>query len=422
MIDQLPTPPIFREAAMRRLAATGQIDSGVALISPGRCFVLAATIVICLCVCAWAWKGAVLRIVSAEGILAHPGGVFGVDAPDAGQVIVIEVKPGDRVSAGQVLAKTANPLLAEQLRLAQDALVAAEREAQQSGFSRAAATRLEEEAVDRRRQDLEHEIADLEGQIPFATEYAGNQQTLFEEGLGTKSAAVAARQRLVDVRSEIARRRTQYMQLGLDRFRSGASLEAAAAESRVRIAGLARGVEELRSKLAQSSTVVAPRDGQVVEIKSYAGAMVGPGTPIAALQPIDSPLEAVVYVPAQLAKRIEVGMEAQLAPGNTRPAEDGFLRGTVVSISQFPVSPVAVLRRFENEALTTSITARGPVTELRIGLRPDPTDASGYAWSSRRRARPAISTGGFCSARIVLGRERPAALVAPWLKEMVGVN
>src|SRR5262249_18505211 len=145
---------------------------------------------------------------------------------------------------------------------------------------------------------------DLEGQIPFVTEHAANQQTLFEEGLATKSAAVAARQRLVEIRGEIARRRTQSMQLGLDRFRSGASLEAAAAESRDRIAGLARRVEELGTKLAQSSTVVAPREGQVVEIKSYAGAMVGLGTPIAALQPVDRPLEAVVYLPAQLAKRV----------------------------------------------------------------------------------------------------------------------
>jgi HlyD family secretion protein len=419
----IPKPsPIFRQAAMLRLGAAGQPDGSLALLSPGRWLALAATLIVFSGLGVWAWKGAVLRTVSAQGILARPGGVVNVDAPDAGQVLSLEVKPGDRVSARQVVAKIGNPLLAEQVRLAQEALAAAERDAERRRAINSAAARLEDEATDRRKRDLEREVRELESQADFSAEQAATQQKLFEEGLATRSASIAAQQKVVEIRAEIARRLTQGSQLDVERFRNQAALETADAESRELSADAARRLEELRARAAHSSMVVAPRDGQVIETRSYAGAMVAPGTPLVTLQPLEQPLEAVVYLPSRVAKQLEPGMEAQLQPADTRSGEGGFLRGAVAAIAEFPASPVALLRRFENETFASSISGQGPVTEVRIALRQDASDPSGYEWSARRSARTAVSSGTLCSARIVIVKQRPLGLVAPWIKETAGVN
>ena len=128
------------------------------------------------------------------------------------------------------------------------------------------------------------------------------------------------------------------------------------------------------------------------------------------------------YVSSQLAKYVTPGMDVQLSPGNTRPEEHGYLRATVLTVASFPVSPLAVTRKLENEALTSTMTGSGPVTEVRLALRRDPADGSGFQWSSRRGTHVALSGGTLCTARIVIAKKRPLSLAVPALKDALGLK
>jgi HlyD family secretion protein len=332
------------------------------------------------------------------------------------------VKPGDQVHAGQLIASISNPLLSEQIRLAQMALADANREAGRSITLRGETAAVQIRARDSQRENLEREIGELEQQTVFAAEQVDNHQKLYDEGLTTKSTLVAAQERLAAIRADIARHRTQIEQLRAERYTLQADVAHAESDWRERVADLERRLAALREELRHTTSAFTPYAGRVVETKIYQGAVVAPGTPLVTIQLAEDKLEALIYVPSQQAKYVTPGMDVQLSPGNTRPEEHGYLRATVLAVASFPVSPLAVTRKLENEALTSTMTGSGPVTEVRVALRRDPADASSYQWSSHRGGHVALSGGTLCTARIVIAKQRPLTLAVPALKDAFGLN
>jgi HlyD family secretion protein len=413
---------LYREAALRRLSSPQQLNHYLSVASPSNWIVLLAVLLMFGATAAWFWIGTVNQTATGQGILLGAGGVVSVSTPSGGQVIEVAVKPGDQVHAGQLIASMANPLLSEQTRLAQMALADAKREADRYVTLRGETAAIQIRARDTQRENLEREIAQLEQQSVFAAEQVGNNQKLFDEGIVTKSTVVAAKEKLVAIQADVSRHRTQIEQLRAERFTVQADVAHAESERRERVAELERHLAALQEELRETTSATTPYAGRVIETKIYPGAVVAPGTPLVTIQPAGDRLEAVIYVSSQQAKYVTSGMDVQLSPGNTRPEEHGYLRGTVTAVAPFPASPVAVTRTLGNEALTSAMTGRGPVTEVRVTLRPDPDDASGYQWSSRRGARVALSAGTLCTARIVIAKQRPLTLAVPALKTALGVN
>jgi len=416
-------PSIFREAALRRLHTPEQMDELLSVASPVNWLTLAAVFLAVGMVGAWAWAGSVTRTATAEGILVGSGGIVSVNAPGNGQITSLDEKPGDTVRANQVIARIGNPLLAEQVRVAAMTLADAENEAARSANMRNQTARLQRAANDSQQANVAREITELEAQAAAATEQVRQQEELVKYGLATKNALVAAQQKVASIGLEIERRRTQTDSLKADRLSVQAAAENARAEVRDRVAELSRRLTSLREELRQATSVTAAVGGEVIEVKAYAGAMVAAGAPLITVQATQGSLEALIYVPSSDAKYIAPGMEVQLSPSNTRRAENGYLLGTVVEVTAFPVTPTAISRRLENEAFTTQITSKGPVTELRVALRRDDSDPTGYQWSSRQRGRMvALSSGALCSAEIVTVKQRPLSLAIPALKEALGVH
>jgi HlyD family secretion protein len=413
---------IYREAALRRLSSPRQLNHYLSVASPSNWLVLMAILVLLGATAAWSWNGAVTQTAAGQGILVGAAGLVSVNAPGGGQIVTVSVKPGDQVRAGQSIASIGNPVLAEQVRLARMALADAERAAERDLSLRSETTAFQLRAQDTQRENLEREIAGLEQQTAFAAEQVENQVKLYQEGLGTKSALVASQERLAGIRADIARHRTQIEQLRAERVSAQAGEARASSEGRARVAEFERRLAALREELRQTTSATTPCAGRIIETKIYPGAMVTAGTPLVTMQPDGDKLEAVVYVSSQQAKFVAPGMDVQLSPGNTRPEEHGYLRATVLAVASFPVSPLAVTRKLENEALTSAMTGSGPVTEIRVALRRDPTDAGGYQWSSRRDVRVAVSGGTLCTARIVIAKQRPIMLAVPAVKEALGLN
>ena len=414
-------PAIFREAALRRHSSPEQLDHFLAVSSPANWLILAAALLIFTAVGAWSWTGSITRTASGDGILIGSAGVVSVNTPGGGQVLDVSVKPGDLVRANQVIARIGNPLLAEQVRLAEMALADAEREAERNVQMRSATARLQTDVNDSQRRNLEREITELENQTVFAAEQARIKQILFDEGLTLKTNLVAAQEKVVEIRADIARHRTQLSQLQVDRFTAQTAVANASAQARERIGDLGRRVTELREELSHATSAITPSAGRVIETKVYAGAMVNAGAPLATIQPADGALEALIYVASKEAKHVVAGMEVQLSPSGTRPEEQGYLLGTILTVATYPVSQLAVLRKLENETLANAITGQGPVTEVRVALRRG-APGNGYEWSAHHGQRPTLSGGTLCGARIVIGRQRPVSLAAPLMKEALGLN
>lgn len=140
------------------------------------------------------------------------------------------------------------------------------------------------------------------------------------------------------------------------------------------------------------------------------------------VQPDVNTLEALVYLPAEKAKAARLQQEAQISPSTIKREEFGFILARVVYVADYPATPAALMRNFQNDSLVKSLVANGPVTELRVVLEHDPATPSGFRWSSSRGPDITISSGTICNVDVVTREQKPYTLVLPYFKEKLGLD
>jgi HlyD family secretion protein len=413
---------LFRRTALEALEAPEFSGQMLRVTSPRDWAVFAGVLLLMGSAGAWGWFGSITRTAEGRALLVRSGGVVSVDAPGPGQVVEFNVKAGDPIRIHQIIARLSNPVLTEQVRLAEEALAEARREAARTVKLRTDTARLKAAAIDRERSNLEREIATLQDQERFAAERVAQQEQLFVEKLTTKQSLVDAQEKTTGIHNDIARHYAQIEQLQADQFAIEAAPQDTGAEVTERVSDLARHLAGLRQELRQTTTITSPCEGEALEVKTYLGAVTAAGSPLITIQPKERTLEALAYVPSSQAKMVRIGMEAQLSPSTVRREEHGYLRATVTAVSDFPLSPTALLRRFENESIATAMAADGPVTEIRLALYPDKIQASGYRWSSAKGPPVTLSSGTLCDVMIVTQRQRPLSLIIPSWKERLGIQ
>jgi len=172
-------------------------------------------------------------------------------------------------------------------------------------------------------------------------------------------------------------------------------------------------VVRLRDANGQEVNVPSDHAGVVLETYVYTGMAVAAGSPVANVEPQADDLQAVVFVPLDEGKRIEVGMRAHVSPVTVSAHEYGVLVGQVRYVSPFPVSSLRLTTLLENPDLVQYLTRGGPVHEVGVQLARDSSAASGYQWSSRGGPPTRLSAGTLASAAIVLAERRPLDLLLP---------
>jgi len=231
-----------------------------------------------------------------------------------------------------------------------------------------------------------------------------------------------AKQKLIDTQDQIANLRAQIKQFEAQEFAAEAQPNQDDADVRGRISSQQRDLAEAEKELAMAEKVVSPYAGQVLELKVYPGSTVTTGQPILSIQPDAQALELVAYIPSLQAKEMKNGMEVQISPSNVKREEYGFIRGEVGYVSDYPATPAALMRNFQNESLTAALTGTSPVTEVRVALTVDPSTPSGFQWSTSKGPPIVITSGTICAVQVVTHRQKPIGLVIPFIKDKLGLS
>lgn len=163
----------------------------------------------------------------------------------------------------------------------------------------------------------------------------------------------------------------------------------------------------------ETVTVKSFSDGTATEVLVEEGMVVDRGTQVAVIERGDEPLQAIMYVPIDDGKRIKEGMRAHISPSTVASEEFGYMRGTVLRVSNFPPSEGHMMLLLENQNLVDSLRGDGDQLEVIVELERDPSAPSGFAWSSPRGPPAEIANGTPATAQFVLGEQRPADLVLP---------
>ncbi len=413
---------VFRKVALERMSSPEQLDQLLRVTTPKSWFALVALIALLSMAAAWGYLGQLTTKVIGEGVLIRSGGVQSVVPLGAGQVLDIKVRVGDHISAGQAIGTVAQPSLLERIRNVKGQLADALKQKDEVFKVRSNRIRLQLEFLKRQRANLEREIRELQEEAKIVEQQIPVDEELLAKGLVTKQQVYLTRQKLVGIQGSISSRQAQITQLDSAEFQTENESLEANLQNKNKITDLKREVEILEMQLETESKVVSPYAGQVLEVKVSPGSIVQVGTSIISLHPDVENLEALVYVPAAKAKEVYPGMEAEISPSTVKREEYGFIRGKVAFVSDYPVTEAALMRIFENAPLVRSLSAGGPVTEIRVNMEVDPSTRTGYRWSSRQGAPVKLSGGTICMGEIVTRKQKPISMVFPYVKEKIGAR
>jgi HlyD family secretion protein len=413
----------FRTVALQRASSPEQLDQLVVITKP---FDWILTIVICLGLAAaltWGVLGRIPTRALGQGLLISSGGrvVDSVSAA-AGRLSSVEVSVGDHVSQGQTIARIVQTDI-EQKR-ADAVAVFREREREHADLTSKIAVELASKSQNFAKLEtaFNQVVKATDQRIEYLTTDVKNLENLLAKGFTTRRNVeerrrelTDAQQRREDTQNEILKLRSQKTDLETQRERE-------IQQSEFNLNNARREMEAIAGTLNQNTQVISPIEGRVLEIKVSAGSVLAVGTPVIAIESEGATLEALVYLSADNGKNVKPGMQVRVEPGTVKREEFGTMLGTVLTISDFPITPQGMAAVLHNDNLVTRFSHDGAPYAATIRLQHDPSTASGYRWAVGKGPPLRLTSGTLTRAEITTRLQRPLDLVVPLVKRLTGLD
>lgn len=127
----------------------------------------------------------------------------------------------------------------------------------------------------------------------------------------------------------------------------------------------------------------------------------------------------MIYFPPAEGKKVQVGMNVEVAPSTVRKDEYGFLLGRVSHVAEVPSTTVGMMRTLKNDQLVETLSGDGAPFEVQVELLPDASTPTGYKWSSSTGpADAAINSGTLADAEVTVRSMRLVSLIIPALERL----
>ena len=196
------------------------------------------------------------------------------------------------------------------------------------------------------------------------------------------------RKRVIDTKidinrakEEVATAQNELKQIEIEEATTAIANEREILDLELKISTLKRTVQGQEEKLQRNVTIESPYAGRIVEFKVNAGEVIKPGRALFTVLPQGGSSEggeeagelvAKLYVRPEDGKKIQAGMEAQLAPSTVKREEYGFIVGTVHGVAAVPSSEEGMLRILKNKALVQELSDGGAPFEVTVTLKRNP--------------------------------------------------
>ena len=325
----------------------------------------------CCVLSVWAWLGQVHKVSHAQGRLIPKGEVYKIQPVTQSEIAKIEVKEGQSVKAGQIVATLDNRLAGadverlmqssagDRLQLAQteglmdrtrleaevrQAIAAAQVQAQVAALAQAQAKvttsqkilpLLQSAAVDYQ--------ARLERLKPLVAAGALPEDRLFEvsQTLHQRQQEIAQNQGDLEqaltegdqLRAGLAEKQAEGKKSALEVQQQLQQLQIEASQLRAKIAGTEAELRAAQTRLKQTF-LYAPVAGTVTALKVHnSGEVTQPGQTVAEIAPASAPLVLSALLPSREAGLVRKGMSVQIKLDAFPYQDYGTISGTVNSIS-----------------------------------------------------------------------------------------
>jgi NHLM bacteriocin system secretion protein len=175
-------------------------------------------------------------------------------------------------------------------------------------------------------------------------------------------------------------------------------------------------IENLRARLISSSQIVTHETGRVTDVYVRMGDFVRRGDRLASISREsqgDIALETLLFVSLDEAMRIQRGMEVNVFPASINTRTFGNMVGTVLSISEYPVTFQYMVDTLGSEELAREFTKHGAVHEVYVLLVASEETVTGYKWTTSLGPNMNFGTLTLTDAKIILDVHRPIDVFLP---------
>ncbi len=412
-------PTFFRKAALEKLSTPEKLDQMIKVTGP-RAWIALTTITVALVTAiAWSFWGNVKTKLNVVGVLLG-GEVHEVVSTSQGQLLELKVNVGDEVKEGDVIAHVEQPQLEQQLTEAKALLAERRFELEQLQSFGNQDSKLQNEFISQQRSSIQMQIVTQRKILKFLKNQHKTEIDLKAKGLITNAQVANTEQQIEGARNQIESLRAQLAQTSSQELNLDFDAEQKVNLSQQRIAQAERNIEQLEERLDIQSNIRSSYSGQVVEVLTDAGVIVGQGVPLFKLKNRDEvagDLRGILYIPSQDGKKIKVGMEALVAPSTVQPQDYGFMKATVTYVSDFPITQQGMMTSVKNDQLVQGLLGMGAPFEVHVQFEKDPDSFSGFQWTSAKGPDVVINEGTSCMGKVTVKSEPPVTIVIPALKK-----
>lgn len=406
---------LFRKDAIDKLQSPDRLNEMVKIISPSNWIAVLSICILLVFFVIWSIFGRLPINVNGNGILLKSGGVMEIPAIATGQVSRVYVKPGIRVRKGDILAKVAQPELKLKIdNLSQQLFHLKTKYSTIEGFDKKD-LELKRAIIDQNVINKNKRIEKNKERIVFVESQIDAREELLEKGLITTESLNESKILKFELEQQNLTLQNELEELQLKAFEMSKEIEIELNNLDGQIIALEGEVGELRAKYELNSEITSPYTGHIVELMVNAGSIVSPGTYILSMERDDALelLEAIVYVSPSEGKKIKEGMEVKLSPSTVEVEKFGYIKGSVLQVSEYPATFEGMLNTLQNRELVQSFFTGMPPIAVRIGLNLNEENLSGYEWTSGDGPEVEIKSGTLCDSKIIIKNKRPISLILP---------
>ena len=410
----------FRKSALEKLSTPEKLDQLIKVTDKKAWIALVTVALALLTGVTWAIFGKEKTKLDVIGVV-QGGEVHEVVSTAQGQLVDLKVAIGDQVKKGDVIATLEQPELFQQIEDAKAVLSDRRFELGKIVSYGGEGTQLQGEYIDQTRKTILGEIEAERKKMSFLYNQLDSETALLSKGLIIKSQVAGTRQQIEASKNTIERLKSQMAQTSSQEHNVGFDLQQKVTLQNQRISEAQRNLTFLTERYDNQKNIRSPYDGEVVEVLTDRGVVVGTGSPLFKVKNQKNTeanrLSGVLYIPSKDGKKIKKGMEALVAPSTVQPQEYGFIKGKVTYVSDFPITEKGMLTSVKNDQLAKGLLAGGPLFEVHVDFEKDPGAYSGFKWTSAKGPEVLIKEGTSCMGKITVLEERPATIVVPAFKK-----
>ncbi|MHC0068510.1 NHLP bacteriocin system secretion protein [Nostoc sp. UIC 10890] len=473
---------IFRKESLERLSSPERLDQLMQVVSPRSWLPLVALGSIVGVAVIWSIYGRIPITVEGQGVLIYPSNVVPLQSKSAGQLMALNIKVGDVIKKGQVLATIDQAELRKQLQQQQAKLTQLESQDEAVGSLQGQRLEQEKRSQSQQSQYLQQRILELraitpllktKGNTSIEQQRQGLQQRLLQaqalnpvflqrmeirrqfkkEGAISGDEALTAEQEYLQNLEKISDIQNQLKELDVkttqtekdyrENLSTISDLQAQLKELDSKQASVAqqdlesvttrkKEIQEVKREIAQlevqlggNSQIISQYSGRILEITQTPGQVVEAGTRLATIEAEKpkSKLVGVTYFPVAEGKKIKPGMKIQITPQTVKRERFGGIVANVTNISRFPITKEAAASEVGNAEVVEGLVSQQKEGLIQVfsDLEIDSNTPSGYKWSSSTGPKLTVSSGTTTVARVKVEERAPITFVLPILRSVSGI-